>query len=89
MPKDMSVHSGRKGAFRAAKKDRGIPKSQKPIKVIEAINKQGKVIPGRDYYFEGGKVIRNHTAGHSFPDGTSFGRHFNAEFMGRKWHYFY
>ena len=42
------------------------------------------LIPGRDYYFKGGKIIRNHTAGH-----FNFGRHFNAEFGGINMHYFY
>ena len=79
-PKNQKTFSTRKQAFNQAKRDLDIPTSQQPIRVTKAIDRYGKTIPGRDYYFEGGKVIRNHTAGH-----FEFGRHFNAGDM----HYFY
>lgn len=74
----------RKQAFKAAKRDINIPRTQQPIKVLKSINKQGKRIPGRDYFFTGGKVIRNHIAGH-----FDFERHFNAIVNGKNMHYFY
>lgn len=83
-PKHQKTFDSRKQAFNEAKRDMGIPKSQQPIKVTRAVNKQGKIIPGRDYYFPGNKVIRNHTAGH-----FDFGRHFNAVIDGINMHYFY
>ena len=83
-PKHKKVFKTRKQAFREAKRDLGIPRNQQPTRVTRAINKQGKRIPGRDYYFSGNKVIRNHTAGH-----FNFGRHFNATVNGVNMHYFY
>ncbi len=83
-PKHQKTFKTRKQAFNQAKRDMGVPTSQQPIKVTKAIDRKGKIIPGRDYYFEGGKIIRNHTAGH-----YNFGRHFNAEFGGINMHYFY
>ena len=88
-PKYISSHSGRKGAFNEAKRQLGIPRSSQLIKVTKAIDKRGKVIPGRDYYFKGGKVIRNHSNGHSFSDGSRISRHFNGNKGGKNWHYMY
>lgn len=60
--------------------------NEQPYKVTGAISRRGKRIPGRDYYFKKGKVIREHTKGHYFKDtGTAIGRHFNY----KKDHFFY
>ena len=76
-PKDAK----RRGAFRSAKRASGIPMGEQPLLVTSAKNKSGNVIPGRDYHFENGKVIREHF-GHSFPDNPSQNRgtHFNDIF---------
>ena len=60
--------------------------SQQPIKTSKATNKLGKRIPGRDYIYSGGKVIRNHTAGHQE---FGMGAHFNAVISNIKTHIFY
>jgi hypothetical protein len=74
-----SPGAGRNGAFRAAKRNSGIPVSQQPIRVTPAIDKRGNRIPGRDYDFGNGKVIREHSAGHIYFDDPSQNRgpHFN------------
>ena len=86
-PENLSPEgTGRRGAFNAAKRYLGIPRSQQPSKVLPNINKQGKVVPGRVYYFDNGLYIRDDIAGHTFSDGAAFGRHFNTPNGG---HYFY
>ena len=84
--KDKVVYSSRRAAFRDTKRKMGIPVSQQPIKTSKATNKLGKRIPGRDYIYSGGKVIRNHTAGHQE---FGMGAHFNAVINNIKTHIFY
>ena len=84
--KNKVVYSSRRAAFRDTKRKMGIPVSQQPIKTSKATNKLGKRIPGRDYIYSGGKVIRNHTAGHQE---FNMGAHFNAIINNIKTHVFY
>jgi len=77
--------AGRRGAFRQAKRDMGIPVSRQPDAVLPNYSKQGKLMPGRVYKF-GDEYIRDDVIGHSFSDGGAFGRHFNTPYDG---HYFY
>jgi RHS repeat-associated protein len=78
-PNFTPVGAGRRGAFREAKRASGIPVSEQPIQVTPAIDKRGNRIPGRDYYFKDGKVIREHSVGHTYPDDPTQNRgsHFN------------
>ena len=71
--------AGRNGAFREAKRNSHIPVSQQPEKVTPAVDKRGNNIPGRDYDFGDGKVIREHSGGHTYQDDPSQNRgpHFN------------
>jgi len=71
--------AGRRGAFREAKRRSGIPTSQQPRKVTPAVDKRGNRIQGRDYDFGDGKVIRDHSGGHRYPDDPTQNRgpHFN------------
>ena len=71
--------AGRNGAFREAKRKSGIPVSEQPRSVTPSVDKRGNRIPGRDYDFGDGKVIREHSEGHIFPDDPSQNRgaHFN------------
>lgn len=73
--------AGRSGAFGEAKRASGIPGSQNPMNVTPAVDKRGKLIPGRDYDFGNGKVIREHYE-HIFPDDPTQNRgpHFNDIF---------
>ncbi|EJP18331.1 RHS repeat-associated core domain protein [Leptospira interrogans str. FPW2026] len=64
---------GRRGAFREAKRNSGIPVSQQP-KTTPAKDKRGNKIPGRDYDFGDGKVIRDHSGGHKYPDNPNQNR---------------
>ena len=68
----------RHGSYREAKRASGIPNSEQPIAIIPATDKNGKLIPGKDYIFSGNKIIREHF-GHDYPDGPiqNRGRHFN------------
>lgn len=66
--------AGRRGAFRAAKRNSGIPVSQQPRSVTPAVDRRGNRIPGRDYDFGDGKVIRDHSGGHEFIDDPSQNR---------------
>ncbi|WP_366936899.1 HNH/endonuclease VII fold putative polymorphic toxin [uncultured Clostridium sp.] len=59
--------AGRHGAFREAKRKSGIPVTQTPV-TTPAVDKRGKPIQGRDYDFGNGKVIRDHSGGHTFKD---------------------
>ena len=68
-PANMSPEgAGRKGAFKEAKRKNGIPVSEQPKKVGPNINKQGKQVPGRQYEYENGTIIRDDASGHIFPD---------------------
>ncbi|EPR08089.1 right-handed parallel beta-helix repeat-containing protein [Ruminiclostridium papyrosolvens] len=71
--------AGRNGAFREAKRNSDIPVTEQPKKVTPAVDKRGNRIPGKDYDFGDGKVIRDHSGGHEFPDDPSQNRgpHFN------------
>ncbi|GHU57131.1 hypothetical protein AGMMS49975_21980 [Clostridia bacterium] len=62
--------SGRNGAYREAKRASGIPTSQSPISQKHARNKNNELIPGTDYTFSDGKVIREHL-GHTYIDDPS------------------
>ena len=68
----------RRGAFREAKRRNGIPNSQQP-RQGKNYNKRGELQPGRSYDFGNGKVIRDDSAGHEFPDDPVQNRdsHFN------------
>ena len=94
-PKYYSEHRGRSEAFRAAKREAGIPMGQQPIKVMHSVNRYGVEIPGRTYVYEhnGGIIeIMEHAAGHIFKD-NELGPHFNLNFdFGSgviDWHFFY
>ncbi|MEY8285676.1 HNH/endonuclease VII fold putative polymorphic toxin [Lachnospiraceae bacterium 50-23] len=79
-PANMSPEgAGRKGAFKEAKRKNGIPVSEQPKKVGPNINKQGKQVPGRQYEYENGTIIRDDASGHIFPDNPTQNRgpHFN------------
>ena len=78
--------AGRRGAFNAAKRDLGIPKSQQPIRILPNTNLQNKIVPGRVYDFGNGLYIRDDVIGHIFKDGGVISRHFNTSMGG---HYFY
>lgn len=78
VPKNQVTYNTRKQAFKAAKRDIGIPTSQQPISVGPNIGNIGELNPGRLYDFGKGKFIRDDIAGHIFSDGTSMGRHFNT-----------
>ncbi|WP_410985328.1 HNH/endonuclease VII fold putative polymorphic toxin [Bacillus cereus] len=69
----------RSGAFNEAKRASGIPVNEQPTKVTPAVDKRGNPIPGRDYHFKDGKIIREHSGGHTYPDDPSQNRgsHFN------------
>ena len=85
--KDYSIHNTRNGAFRAAKREAGIPLSEQPIKVTHSVDKMGKTIPGRTYVFKDGKQIMQHLAGHVYENGIRSTRHFNV--LGSSKHFFY
>ena len=83
---------GRSGAFKQAKRDLGIPRSQQPDKVRKepmtdkygksVLGDNGKPIMTREYDYttpDGQKVtIQDHSAGHQFLDGGAESSHFNA-----------
>ncbi|SFR61808.1 RHS repeat-associated core domain-containing protein [Anaeromicropila populeti] len=79
-PPNLSPKGARRnGAFREAKRNSNIPVSKQPKNVTPAVDKKGKRMPGKDYDFGDGKVIRDHSGGHEFPDDPSQNRgpHFN------------
>ena len=78
--------AGRRGAFNQAKRDYGIPTSQQPTRIGPNLDKHNNVIPGRAYYFSGGKIIRDDCLGHVYDDGGHLGPHFNGI---NGTHYFY
>ena len=84
-----SVDESRKAAFRHAKRDLKIPMNQQPSKVIQSVNRQHKVIPGRTYIFDVGNnktvQIMEHIGGH--PEFDILRSHFNTSIS--HWHYFF
>jgi RHS repeat-associated protein len=80
--------AGRNGAFRQAKEDAGIPRSQQPVRVREVPDRQSPGRMTREYDFEipkpgGGTrtvTIQEHPNGHVYPDNPSQNRgpHFNG-----------
>ena len=86
-PKSKSpAGSGRRGAFREAKRQSGIPVSQQPTSVNQNHDNRGKRQPGRTYSFDDPvtgeqREIRDDADGHSFPDDPTQDRgpHFNDE----------
>ena len=92
--------AGRRGAFREAKRDMGIPNSQQPLQFGPNINNQAKVEPGRDYIFErygaGRSIeppisIRDDKGGHFYGpnDPQNRGPHFNTPKEINNGHYDY
>ena len=78
--------AGRHGAFKAAKLEMGIPRSQQPLAILPNIDKRGKIVAGRLYDFGNGRYIRDDVLGHVFDDGGLLPRHFNTP---NGSHYFY
>lgn len=72
-------NSGRKGAFREAKRKNGVPVSEQPKSVKPNFDKRGKQQAGRIYEFENGVKIRDDAGGHIFNDNPiqNRGPHFN------------
>ena len=89
---DGNVFSSRNSAFRAAKRDAGIPMGQQPdfIESVKMTNRDGSSILGgdgsiintREYHFtnEDGSeiVIQDHSAGHSYGGAGDQGPHMNV-----------
>ena len=76
--------AGRRGAFREAKRQSGIPVGQQPSSVKPNVDRRGRPQPGKQYEFdtpEGKKVIRDDAGGHIYRDDPSQNRgpHFNDE----------
>ena len=85
--KYFSEHESRNSAFRAAKRDAGIPMCEQPTKVIQSVDKFGRPLTGRTYIFGKGQnavQIMEHAAGHAK---GGIGPHFNI--LGSKWHYLF
>ena len=80
--------AGRSGAFNAAKRDIGIPRSEQPTSVLPNIGNRGEINPGRNYIFRDNPnlYIRDDVTGHIFRDGGILSPHFNTP-SGR--HFFY
>ena len=80
--------AGRSGAFKQAKRDAGIPVSQNPDRVIDNIDRIGKIQPEKIYEYDmpapgGGKItirIRDDSEGHVYIDDPAQNRgpHFNT-----------
>lgn len=75
--------AGRRGAFREAKRNEGIPVSQQPIGVRPNTDRRGNVQPGRQYDFiinGQTRTIREDSAGHFYGPNNSQNRgpHFNG-----------
>jgi hypothetical protein len=93
---------GRSSAFRAAKRDLGIPMAQHPLEIArvpmrdrtgrQIMKADGQRIITREYLFEGptGKkiIIQDHSAGHDFGEGGigNQGPHFNVRPLGEQRH---
>jgi len=89
-PPNMSPEgAGRRGAFREAKRQSGVPVSQQPAVVKPNVDRRGNPQAGRSYDFEvrsdGGKSrtvnVRDDAGGHNFGpnDPQNRGSHFNDE----------
>jgi filamentous hemagglutinin len=89
--------AGRRGAFRQAKRQNGVPVTQHPTEIGPNIGKQGQTQPGREYKFkvldEGASeprevIIRDDAGGHFYgrDNAQNRGPHFND---GKKNHYDY
>jgi RHS repeat-associated protein len=84
-PPNMSpAGAGRRGAFREAKRQSGIPVSQQPSRVIPNVDRRGNPQAGRIYEFDRGPGqepirIREDAGGHDFGPGDlqNRGPHFN------------
>ena len=82
-PNNSPEGAGRRGAFREAKRQNGIPVSQQPEDVLPNTDRRGKKQPGLIYRFINmlGEIIdiRDDSAGHVFPDDPTQNRgpHFN------------
>jgi RHS repeat-associated protein len=75
--------AGRRGAFREAKRDAGIPVSRQPDEILPNIDKRGNPQPGKIYRYntkDGDIDIRDDARGHVFRDDPSQDRgpHFNT-----------
>lgn len=80
--------AGRRGAFREAKREAGVPVSQQPSRVLPNVNRQGNPQPGRIYEYDvpapgGGRrtvQIRDDAGGHNYGPGNAQNRgpHFNT-----------
>ena len=80
------VNATRNAAFRAAKRDLGIPMREQPVVTSSITYETGKPVTLRTYSYSEGRIsIRDDCLGHSFSDGGGLGPHFNSE-LG---HYFY
>ncbi|WP_058603597.1 hemagglutinin repeat-containing protein [Pseudomonas parafulva] len=90
IPENMSpAGAGRAGAFNEAKRQSGVPVSQKPSGILPNVDKRGNPQPGKIYEFEipasGGGIktvrIRDDAEGHYFGTGNpqNRGPHFNDE----------
>jgi hypothetical protein len=82
--KNYSSHDSRNAAFRAAKRDAGIPMSQQPISVSPSIDKYSGLNVGRVFDFGNSIVISEHGAGHVL---GGIGPHFNSSLS--KVHYLF
>jgi|GEM_PF-5290379 len=82
--------AGRKDAFKQAKRDTGIPTGQQHQRVLQNVNRQGKMVPRKVYDF-GNVQITDDLVGHIFADRTKVARHFNLTIgkLRSKLHYFY
>ena len=84
-PPNMSpAGASRRGAFREAKRQSGVPVSQQPNRVTPNVDKRGNAQPGRTYEFDQGPGrdrtrIRDDAAGHDFGpnEPQNRGPHFN------------
>lgn len=85
-PKNLAPEgSGRRGAFRQAKRDANIPVTRHPDEVKPAKDRDGNKIEGKDYTFKKQvnnvgneisekKIIRDHKGGHQYQDDPSQNR---------------
>ncbi|MEP3324541.1 MAG: hypothetical protein ABJP91_23115, partial [Sneathiella sp.] len=91
--KNAQKFGSQRAAFRAAKRDAGIPTSQTHLTHTKNL-KADRLDTHRtatEYDFGGGRKIQNHPAGHKFSDGSVYNKpHFNNHGKGgTKGHYEY
>jgi hypothetical protein len=91
-PKDVQKYESKRAAFRAAKRDAGIPTSQ--THVTHTKNLKADALDSRntatEYDFGAGRKVQDHPAGHEFTDGVYGKAHFNNHGTGgTKSHYEY